>query len=115
MSKSIEPKDVQEFVWNVADALALSSGTEVGENEENTYGAAQDRFSVALLGNATLFDLLDDGICPREVVSYIESVIKACEHIPPRERDNARYIEALLSNPNLHKMIFGREGVVVKA
>jgi len=108
MSK-IKGEDVKEFVWGVCEILAELDVTEAEPGENYDKDKLQDRFSIAFLTNSSLFDLLDNLCSINQVVEFIESTVAGFGHIPC---GSALYIEALLMNPSLFKMIEGDMKVV---
>ena len=110
MSK-IKGEEVKEFVWGVCEELADIDVTESEPGVNYDKDKIQDRYSVAFLTNPSLFDLLDNLCAISQVVDFVETTINAFGHIPC---GSVLYIEALLKNPNLFKMMYGRSGLVQK-
>jgi len=107
----IKGEDVSEFVWGVCKELAELDVTETEPGDRYDEGVLQDRYSVAFLTNPSLFDLLDNLCAISQVVEFVEATIMAFGHIPC---GSVKYIEALLMNPSLFKMMYGRLGLVQK-
>lgn len=103
MSK-IKGEDVKEFVWGVCEILAELDVTESEPGSDYDKDELQDRYSTAFLTNPALFDLLDNLCSINQVVDFIESTIKGFGHIPC---GSVKYIEALLMNASLFKMVTG--------
>lgn len=111
---NIKGKEVREFVWDVCGILAALDISETEPGSDCTEEELRDRYSIALLTNPSLFNLLDGRVLPslpRQVVDFIETTIEAFGYI---RCGSVRYIEALLMNPNLCKMATDGVGVVVK-
>lgn len=100
----IKGEDVKEFVWGVCETLAELDVTETEPGNEYDKDTLQDRFSIAFLTNPSLFDLLDNLCSINQVVEFIELTINGFGHIPC---GSVQYIEALLMNPGLFKMVTG--------
>lgn len=107
----INREDVREFVWSVCEQLAELDVTESEPGSDYNKDELQDRYSVAFLTNSSLFDLLYNECSIQETVDFIESTIEGFGHIPC---GSVLYIEALLKNPSLFKMITEGLGKVVK-
>lgn len=108
MSK-IKGEDVKELVWGVCEILADLEVTETKPGIGYDKDELQDRYSIAFLTNPSLFDLLDDEVSINKVVDFIESIIKGFGYIPC---GSVKYIEALLVNPGLFKMVASGRRVV---
>lgn len=106
MSK-IKVEDVKDFVWGVCELLASQDITESEPGQDYDKEELQDRYSIAFLANPSLFDLLHNLISIHQVVDFIDATIEAFGHIPC---GNVKYIEALLMNPSLFKMLGGLTG-----
>ncbi len=103
MSK-ISGEDVKEYVWGVCEKLAALDVTEEEPGRDVDKEAIQDRYSTAFLTNSSLFDLLDNLCSIQETVDFIEATIEAFGYIPC---GSVKYIEALLMNSSLFKMMTG--------
>lgn len=103
MSK-IKGEDVKEFVWGVCDILADLDVSEAEPGQDFDKDALQDRYSIAFLTNPSLFKLLHNLCSIHQVVDFVESTITAFGYIPC---GSVLYIEALLRNPGLYKMVTG--------
>lgn len=107
----IEGMKVVVFVWEICKRLAELDVTEAEPGRDYSKEELQDRYSVALLTNSSLFTFIYYEIPLSLVVDFIENTINAFGHIPC---GSVKYIEALLANGGLCKMVVGSTGVVVK-
>lgn len=105
----IKGEEIRDFVWSVCNALAELDVTEMAPGEDYDKVALRDLFSIALLSNPSLCNLVQ--IKPAAVISLIDDTIAAFGHIPC---GSVKYIESLLSNPSIVLMVFPR-GIVMKA
>jgi len=103
MSK-IKGEDVKEFVWGVCELLASQDGDDLEPGHDYDKDELQDRYSIAFLTNPSLYLCLHNLISIQQVVDFIDATIEAFGYIPC---GNVRYIEALLMNPSLFKMLGG--------
>ncbi len=110
MSK-ISGEDVKEYVWGVCEQLADLDVTEEEPGRDFDKVEIQDRFSIAFLTNPSLFDLLYNECSMQTVVDFVDATIDAFGYIPC---GSIEYIEALLKNSSLFKLVTGGLGVVVK-
>lgn len=101
MSK-IKGEDVKELVWGVCEILTDLKATVAKSGIDYTKEELQDRYSIAFLTNPSLFDLLDSECSIHKIVDFIESTIEGFGYIPC---GSVNYIEALLRNPGLFKMV----------
>ena len=108
MSK-IKGEDVKELVWGVCEILAELDITEAEPGHEYTKEELQDRYSIAFLTNPSLFELLDNEVSMHKIVDFIESTTEGFGYIPC---GSVKYIEALLMNAGLFKMVAGDWRVV---
>lgn len=108
----IKGEDVKELVWGVCEILTDLDVTEAEPDTDYDKDELQDRFSIAFLTNPALFDLLNNEVSMHKIVDFIESTIEGFGCIPC---GSVQYIEALLMNPGLFKMVTGGLGMVMKA